>query len=331
MRRDPGSFRDPAGHVFLDGGRIYRVITEAGKSEYERVRDSGLLAELAEKGWVVDSYETEHRGGLPERAAYVVEHPKLPFISYPYEWSFYGLRDAALLQLDIHLASLERGITLNDASAYNVQFIGSDPIFIDTLSFREYRQDEPWIGHRQFCEHYLNPLLLRSVLGIPHNAWFRGDMDGIRVEHLARLLPLKSRFSLSLLQHVFLQAYFQRRAARARPTAAPPKPVRLPASMYKKLLLDMRTIVSRLHPAQGETVWAGYAESHSYQTDEVRAKAQFIADFCRAVSPKILWDVGCNTGDYSVVALSNGAERVIGFDFDVGALDRAYRRARGIA
>ncbi|MCH8816049.1 MAG: class I SAM-dependent methyltransferase, partial [Chloroflexi bacterium] len=93
------------------------------------------------------------------------------------------LRRAALHYLDLHLDLLERNFTLSDASAYNIQFRGTRPVFIDVLSIRPYREGEYWTGYRQFCEQFLNPLLLVAVSGIPYQAWFRGNIEGIPVEH----------------------------------------------------------------------------------------------------------------------------------------------------
>ena len=108
-------------------------------------------------------------------AVHLLEHPRVPFISYPYEWSASLLRKAALHHLDTQLEALERGFTLSDATAYNVQFVGPKPVFIDHLSFRPYRDGEIWAGHRQFCMQFLNPLIIWSRLGIAPNPWYRGN------------------------------------------------------------------------------------------------------------------------------------------------------------
>ena len=142
----------------------------------------------------------------------MVQHPKLPFISYPYEWCFTALKRAALLHLDIQMRCLEQGVALSDASAYNIQFLGPKPIFIDSLSFRRYREDEFWLGHKQFSEQFLNPLLLRALLGVTHNAWYRGGLEGIPTAELNRLLPLHRKLSWDVLTNVVMPASFQRTA-----------------------------------------------------------------------------------------------------------------------
>src|SRR5690606_22151701 len=136
----------------------------------------------------------------------LIEHDRVPFISYPYEWSFSELKAAALHHLDLQIDLLKRDVVLSDATAYNVQFVGPDPVFIDLLSLRPYREGEFWQGHRQFCEQFLNPLILRSVLGVPHNAWFRGSLEGIPTLHLANMLPLRKRLSWNMLSQVVMPA-----------------------------------------------------------------------------------------------------------------------------
>lgn len=329
-----GSFRDPAGNVFEIDGRIFRTVNEVARQAYETVRDQGVFRDLSTSQLLISSNEVprhERPNGLPE-AAHVLEHERVPFISYPYEWSFQALKAAALHHLDLQLCLFDRNVVLSDASAYNVQFIGPRPVFIDALSLRPYIEGEIWGGHRQFCEQFLNPLLLRSVLGISHNAWFRGNLEGIRTSDLARLIPFRKKLSLSMLSHVVLHAYFEDRARRA-PDAAIAKAAsrrRLPRTSYRGLLMQLRNMVARLRPADtGKTVWEDYATTNTYTGDEAAEKARIIRDFAAAVRPGSLIDMGCNTGDCSVAALEGGAGRVVGFDFDQNAVDLAFTRARG--
>jgi ribosomal protein L11 methylase PrmA len=328
--RDSGSFRDPSGSVMMLDDRIFRTVMPLAAADYETTRRTGILEELMAEGLVVHErpVSRELLGAAAAQASYVVEHPKLPFISYPYEWSFHALKDAALLHLDVHLRCLERGVTLSDASAYNIQFRGPAPVFIDTLSFRPYREGEIWAAHRQFCDQFLNPLLLRALLGIPHNAWYRGSLEGIPVEHLANALPLRAKFSWPVLQHVVLHAMLEKVSAKDRPAGEAAK-VRLPQIAFRRILIGLRDWIRTLQPKGSEkTVWRDYAEVNSYSSDEARSKAAFVREFAAAVRPALLWDLGCNTGEYSKAALEAGARLSIGFDFDAGALDRAYLRAK---
>jgi len=330
--QEAGSFRDPAGNVIISNNRVFRTINEIARVDYETIRNKGILSKAIQQGYLI-SFEELDKSDWPidtTDPAYIVEHPRIPYISYPYEWSFSQLKAAALHHLDFQLALLEDDVVLSDATAYNIQFIGSKPIFIDLLSLRPYREGEFWAGHRQFCEQFLNPLLLRTFNGICHNAWFRGTLEGISTTDLARLVPPSKKFSWNVLSHVILQAKLERGVVNN-----PDKLIKIAKSRsqlsktaYYGLLSQMRKWISKLTPVdKGKTVWRDYAKTHTYTSKEAALKREFVKQFIVATKSKTLVDMGCNTGDYSVAALESGAEYVIGFDFDQQTIDLAFSRA----
>lgn len=330
--RDEGSYRDPAGHVFKSNGRIFRTVGRSAVSDYEWLRGRGLLERLAQDGWLVATHEVDL--DLPEAwqltADYVLEHARIDYISFPYEWPFPALKAAALHHLDLHLELLGHGATLSDASAYNIQFEGARPVFIDVLSLRPYREDEYWLAHRQFCEQFLNPLLLRAMFGIPHNAWYRGSLEGIETDALARLMPLRRKLSWNVLSHVVLQARLNRTAsANATASIERVRARRLSKTGYVGLLRQLRRWIASLTPRDtGPTTWGDYERLHTYSWEEEADKRQFVAEFVGRVQPGLLFDLGCNAGAYAALALASGARRVIGFDYDQRALEIAFARAR---
>jgi len=323
---DPGSFRDPGGRIFTDGSRILRAVMPASADAYAAVRDAGLYDQLAQRGLLIASTEVDPGvlAGVAPTPAYVLEHPKLPFISYPYEWTFSLHKKAALLQLDLHMELLSKGFTLTDATAYNVQFNGTRPVFIDHLALRPYHDGEYWIGHRQFCQQFLNPLLMWALLKTSPNAWFRGSLEGIAPEELAPLLPWRKKLSFTVLTHVAAQAALQNRSVRAGGAAAPTG--KLPRAGFEALLSGLRTYIADLKRPGQQTIWGDYANNTSYATSEAQEKRAFVAEAVAAAKPAMLFDFGCNTGDYSDAALEAGAGYVVGFDFDHGALDQAFHR-----
>ncbi|MFB3123196.1 MAG: SAM-dependent methyltransferase, partial [Candidatus Binatia bacterium] len=165
----PSSFRDPSGYLFVKDGVLYRRIHRSYKDNYEHLMQSGLYRILTERQLLIPHEEV----GKPDYTTdgiYLDIKPKpIPFVSYPYEWSFSQLKQAALLTLEVQKESLLRGMTLKDASAYNVQFYEGKPIFIDTLSFEQHEEGKPWVGYKQFCEHFLAPLALTSYRDIRLN------------------------------------------------------------------------------------------------------------------------------------------------------------------
>ena len=328
---DPGSFRDPGGRIFIDAGRIFRSVTSSSAPAYESARDSGLFGALAARGLLVDTQERDPALLAPvaSQPAYLLEHPRIPFISYPYEWCFSLLKKAALHHLDVQLAALDQGFTLSDATAYNVQFVGTRPIFIDHLSLCPYQEGEIWRAHRQFGMQFLNPLIMWAKLGIAPNSWFRGSLEGIAPEDLSRLLSWKDSLSFTVLSHVTGQAVLQRRANSGRiSTGRNGREPFLSRQAFKATLLGLRNFIEKLSVPKQQTVWAEYAQDNSYQQDEASRKHAFVRTMALSAKPRTLFDLGCNSGDYSQTCIEAGAEYVVGFDFDFGALEAAVARSK---
>ena len=326
--RNPGSFRDPSGHVFSSGDRVFRAISDEAHRNFRLLKSSGAYDDLRSREWIIAADESDvTESDQPVRR--ILEHPKLPFVSYPYEWPFSLLKRAALLHLQTHLRALDFGFTLSDASAYNVQFLGVKPIFIDTLSFVPYREGDYWAGQRQFVEQFLNPLLLRSLVGVSPNAWYRGALEGLPTEEFVHLIGRFRRwFNPNLLTNITLPALLQRKARRA-PDLPPSRLKPLPKKALLFILRRLHDWICRLQPKDvGSTEWQGYeADNDSYAGDEEGKKQQFVAQFSLAATPSCAWDIGCNTGKYSEVLLQNATKSVIGFDFDLNALETAVARA----
>ncbi len=308
---------------------MLRTVLPPGVADYEFVRDSGLARRLTDRGWLIAATEVPC-DTLPVDGtahAYLLEHPRLAVQSYPYEWSFPALKDAALLQLDIQLEALGAGVMLSDASAYNVMFDGPRPVFIDYLSFRRYRDGQFWAGHRQFCEQYLNPLLLTAYAGVPFQPWYRGAMEGIPPAPPANVLPVRRRWSWRVMTHVLLQASMEKPNANDRAAAA--SAMKLPLASLRNMLASLRRWVAELERSpKRPSIWSGYATDNSYTSPETTLKRAFVERLAAEVRPDLLLDIGCNTCDYSAAALRAGARAAVGWEFDAGALDAAYIRAR---
>ncbi|OGT37935.1 MAG: hypothetical protein A3F11_02890 [Gammaproteobacteria bacterium RIFCSPHIGHO2_12_FULL_37_14] len=330
--QNAGSFRDPMGHIYESHQCIYRFISEAGRKQYESIFSS--IDDAVQQGYLIPSQELE-KDRWPTKnlnnVAYVLEHQPVPYISYPYEWSFRYLKDAALHHLNFQLFLLQKNIALKDASAYNIQFIGSKPVFIDLLSLAPYNPGDYWFGHRQFCEQFINPLLLRSILGISYNHWYRGSLEGIVTSDINRIIPFHKKFDWNVFVHIVLQNRLDNFARENQEKAIYRAKSRKVFSKlaYEAFLKQIKKWIQGLEPKNiGKTSWGEYIHAHTYDNDELLKKKAFIADFSNKVKPKILIDLGCNTGDYSLLSLENGAEYVIGFDFDQAALDLAYLHAK---
>src|SRR3990167_291205 len=288
-----GSFRDPAGTIYEDNNRVYRVVSEAGRRQYELIAQQTIVENAISEGYLIPSRELPYAKWPPgnEESAYVVEHERIPYVSYPYEWSFNQLKDAALHHLDFQLFLLQRNFILKDASSYNIQFIGAKTVFIDLLSLAPYQEGEYWLGHSQFCEQFLNPLLLRAVLGVSPNSWFRGRLEGIATSDIARLIPFYKKFAWNIFTQIVLQARFDHSAqANQNHALAKTKKMKPMSKLaYEGILSQMRKWIAGLKPKNtGKTSWGEYAKSHTYSADEAMQKQQFIADFVNTVKPPVL-------------------------------------------
>lgn len=332
MQFDAGSFRDPAGRVILHEGRIFRALFEPGFAAYKAASEANVHTEMAERGLLLSATPTLPEAidpkllALAPKAKTWLEHPRLDFVSYPYEWCFSGLQAAAIVHLDLHLALLERGFTLSDATAYNVQFRGTRPVFIDHLSIVPYVEGSPWNGQRQFGMQFLNPLYLWAKKKVAPHAWYRGSVEGIEPEELVKLLGIRDRLSFTVLAHILGPAAFAQRRVVGGLNTQPRRKVTLTKLRLIALLTGLRDYIAELKTPFAKTVWGDYAGNNSYDPAQRDAKHHFVAEAVNAFRPHRLWDIGCNSGDFSQTAMSAGAGMVVGFDFDFGALEQAFSR-----
>jgi hypothetical protein len=321
-----GSFRDPSGFVYTRDGTLYRQVNRSFGGEFDAFVASGLYDELAADGLLLP-----HRPAAPELAATadahdVLEPERLGFISYPYEWTFGQLQDAALLTLEIHRRAVRRGFVLRDASAYNVQFRGGRPVFIDTLSFERNPPGRPWQAYRQFCEHFLAPLLLMSRRDVRVGQLLRRFLDGIPLDLASALLPMRSWASFGTLIHLHLHARAQKRYADASVSTVARGRSMSPQAL-QALAGSLEASVRALRWTPAGTEWADYTTDNSYSEAAGQAKRSLISRLLAAAHPRVVWDVGANTGDYSRLARESAA-LVIAFDADPAAVERNYRRTR---
>ena len=327
---DAGSFRDPSGKIFYYENNIFREIFLSGLDKYNFLKKDKLLDELVEKNFLVKTEEikTEDVSKLkPEDKSIIIKHEKINFISYPYEWTFNELKDAAIFHLDLQLFLLEKGAKLIDASAYNIQFKKLKPIFIDVLSIDKYKEGEFWGAHKQFCENFLNPLILTSKTGINFNNWFKGNLEGITTSDLYSVLKLKHFLSPTIFFQVFLLNKIEQKATK-NPLLTNKKINKakgLSKNAFKFMLTGLKSFIKKLELKNQITTWEKYSEKNTYSEDEDKKKMDAVESFLKKnKSINLLADLGCNDGKFSRLAIKSNIENVIGFDFDLKVLDRSY-------
>jgi len=320
----PSSFRDPAGFVFRSEGVLHRAILAPGRPHYDRLMSSGLYDELVAANLLVPHAEVPAPEGRPDDLYKVIRPDEVPFVSYPYEWSFSELQDAALATLEIEKRALRRGMSLVDASAFNIQFLRSRPVLIDTLSLREAVEGEPWTAYGQYCRHFLAPLALMSLRDVRLGRLLQVHLDGVPLDLASALLPTGSKRRAALLLHIHLHARSQKRYEGRSVRVAKG---RVSRQARLGLIDSLQSGTRRLRWRAEGTEWADYYADTNYTPEGREAKLQAVKGYIARVRPRTVWDLGANVGDFSRAAAALGAD-VIAFDVDPACVERNYLRVR---
>ena len=318
------SFRDPSGFLFHHQGTLYRQVNRSYETDYDLLRNSGLYDLLTEKGLLIPHREVSLDLARSDEAVRILEPELVPFISYPYEWCFSQLKDAALATLRIQRLALKKGLTLKDASAYNIQFTGGRPVLIDTLSFTAYREGEPWVAYRQFCQHFLAPLAIMASRDIRLAALLRSNIDGVPLDLAAGLLPWRSRFSPGLLMHIHAHAHSQKKHESSRSAG---KPTRVTRNALLGILDSLKGAVSRLNWRPGGTEWGEYYDDTNYSDSSLQTKKDLVGKMLDRTDSRTVWDVGANNGYFSQVASDRGLF-TLAADIDPTAVEQNWRSCR---
>ena len=331
IRRDQGSFRDPDGFIVSQDERVFRVVLPRAVQVWRQFSASALAAELQSAGLLVPTHEVAAdtlsiEAPLPA-GCIVLEHERVPFVSYAYEWTFDMLRAAALLQLDIVERSLRYGWILKDATVYNVQFRGVRPLFIDVLSLAPLREGEPWAGYNQFCRTMLYPLMLEAYKRLPFQPWLRSELDGIDPVVFGRIFRGIERLRPGVLTHVVAQAYLQRKFSAADYSVRQQiKSAGMTREMISRNVRKLKKLIVDLHLPRESTTWSDYSRTH-YANDALARKEAFVAASIAGRHFKLMWDLGCNDGRFSRL-VGDAAGTVVAMDSDAGSINRLYCELR---
>lgn len=309
-------------------GRLLRQVNRGYAADYDHLMTSGLYDSLAGRQLLVSHDEVLEPADSDD--AYRILRPeRIPFISYPFEWTFSQLKSAALTTLAAQRLAVEQGMVLKDASAYNVQFVGAVPVLIDTLSFERWTEGSPWVAYRQFCQHFLGPLALMSATDVRLASLSRVFIDGPPLDLVSALLPITSRFHPSLLTHVHLHAAAQAKHGNAGATPAVTAEVNLTKAFSKRAMLGLidhlESAVSRLTYRPEGTTWADYYAHTNYSEAAMSEKQRLVSTMLEPSAgreaPRLVWDLGANTGAFSRLAADAGAY-VVAIDGDPAAAER---------
>jgi len=320
-----GSFRDPSGFVFIKDNVVYRQINNEYKENYDFLLSSGLYKELVQSKMLVPHKEVSNEFSTAKNAYKVIKPEIINFLSYPYEWSFTQLKDAALLTLEIQKKALDFGMMLKDCSTYNIQFKDGKPILIDTLSFEKYDKEKQWVAaYRQFCRHFLATLSLMSYVNVSLNQLLRNNIDGIPLDLASSLLPKRTYLKMPLFYHIHFSAKLQRFYT---DKTLNTKKFSLDKKKLYKLVEKLKYVVEKLTWKPEKTEWADYYDMTNYSSIGFEHKKQLVKDFLKKVNPKSVLDLGANTGIFSRIA-SNMSIFTLSVDNDPAAVEKNYLQAK---
>lgn len=318
-----GSFRDPSGFIFYRDGLPFRQINTDYRENYELLLSSGLYDSLIRNGLLIAHDEVDAESPLPEKVYKIIKPEPINFISYPYEWSFPQLKDAALVTLKIQKEALSCGMSLKDASAFNIQFKNGKPVFIDTLSFERFEKGKPWVAYRQFCQHFLAPLALMGFSDVRLGQMFKIFLDGVPLDLTCKLLPLSAFFRMGIMLHVFLHSRAQNKYA----DSGTKKPERAVSEIAFRGLIDsLENTVRKIKNKPRFSEWGEYYQDTNYDKIAFESKAELVSSFLKEIEGRSVWDLGANTGVFSKIASRQGYD-VISVDADLNAVESNYLKS----
>lgn len=321
--RIPSSWRDPSGFIFKREGTIYRQVNTSYKEHYELLNSSGLYKGLVEANLLLPHQEVNDVPMLSSDGYKIIKPIQLYCISYPYEWCFSQLKAAAVTTLQIQQTALQYGLTLKDASTYNIQFHNGKPIFIDSLSFERYQEGKPWIAYKQFCEHFLAPLALMSMRDVRLGQLLRTNLDGIPLNMASVLLPKYSWLRPSLFMHLHVHARFQR-TYQGKPGVSNRSISKVSqVALLNNLLSAIRSLKLRLR----RSTWSDYYANTNYSSKAFAAKLSIIGEFIEQTQPRLVWDLGASTGECARIATGRDITTVA-WDGDHYAVEKNYLKSR---
>lgn len=314
-KRNTSSFRDPSGYVFIEDNIVKRVVNPIYFEQYNQLTSSGFYQTLFDKKYLIPHKEVSRTD-----SEIVIEASRIPFVSYPYEWSFLQYKHAALLTLKIQKLCLEHNFTLKDASAFNITFHEGKPIFIDTLSFDFYQENNPWLAYKQFIMHFLGPLVLTKYFGQDYLKTLALHLEGISLQKLSKLLPLKSYLSPTILTNIHLLAKYDKKYESDKKTVKN----NLSKTSQIKLLDGLYDFIANLSVNEN-TEWDHYYNQINYNDVAYQFKKEFTKDWFLAIKGGNLIDIGGNDGTFSR-ELKELAKLVIVADVDPNAVEQNYRQ-----
>ncbi len=305
------SFRDPSGRVYIDNNRILRKINIDKLFFFESLFSKEWFKDLEknnkiQKSVIISKSEKD----------FTVEHKFFPFHVMPHEMCDYQLYKSALLTLEIAIKLFENNLIIKDASAWNVFYIKSNPVFCDITSLEGWDGNPTWFAYGQFFRHYIIPLLLAKEINLDTSKVFVTNRDGLKPEEASKLLGIKKFKSIVSFEGIVLPLMFSRKKFKTKKF----KP-EISKKVFLQTLNRLKKYIIKLKPFRKKTTWIGYENNRDhYSEKDMKDKFSFLEGISRNNFNNVL-DLGCNEGEYSKIFDSNGSN-VVSTDFDNECLNK---------
>jgi SAM-dependent methyltransferase len=324
--QDIATFRDPAGSLRITGEHVLRTVNPRYAAESLRFLQSDLARRWTDQGDLIAT----HILSAEEDQPLLLEHPRVFFPSYPWEWTPGQWVAAGELTLELCRQLLHEGWILKDATPLNILFDGARPVFVDVLSIERRDPRSPlWLAYGQFARTFLLPLAALKHLGWPLTATLT-RRDGYEPVDLYPYLSPSERWRAPLRSLVTLPFLFEKRKGGGG-GSAPAKLQQEPEIAAEVLGGNLRAFSKRLRalePRERDSRWSDYPTAADHYTERERQqKQEFVDRAMQLLRPGSVLDIGGNTGQYSRIAAGVGA-RVVAWDTDVASSDRNWREAR---
>lgn len=318
MIKEASSFRDPDSSLFYDSSYFYRRISLNYEKHYNHFNESGLKDKLLQEGFILPFDEIVVDSNEDGFSSRVLRTDILPFVSYPYEWSFSQFKEASLLTLKINQLALEYGMILKDASMFNVQFIGCNPVFIDLASFEVYEKDTPWKAYYQFCKHFYAPLFLAAKKNIILPKLLLYFIDGIPLKDAVSMCSLTDFLNSGAFLHLYLHAKGEGKIVKG------VKYNKVAKKQLSNIFTHLESAITSLTIKQKQTVWDDYNQNNNYEIESQQHKVEIIKGFLDQIEGSKALDIGANDGLYSQLLADKGMYTLV-VDIDELAVDRAFK------
>jgi len=317
------SYRDPSGFMFEKDGSLYRQINKIFKEDYDHFISSGCYDHFVKNRMLVSHQEINENFTGSTDWYKTIKPEKIDFISYPWEWSFEMIQDAALLTLNLAKQAMQFGMMLKDATPFNIQWKNGQPVFIDTLSFEKYDPTKPWIAYRQFCENFVSPLVLMHYRNQPLQTMLLAYPEGIPLTITQSLLPWTSFFFFYTYLHVHLHSKWTTKKIANTPVTQ----TQFSEKKMNQLLETLTALVQKKRWKDKPTTWNEYYEEAGQRKNYLQSKKEIIRGWLNEVKFSSAIDVGVNTGEFSFL-LSEKNVPLLAVDFDHSSINRLYQKVK---